>query len=72
MVQGCSSDSSKSALVIKLGFAEMADCQVILVADIEWGEVFAHPVGTLALLSTSEQMRVERYPESKKLLSSGR
>lgn len=44
--------------VANMGFAEAVDCPVILVADIDRGGVFAHLVGTLALLSQSEQDRV--------------
>jgi len=44
--------------VANMGFAEAVDCPVILVADIDRGGVFAHLVGTLALLSESEQKRV--------------
>ena len=38
-----------------MGFAEEADCPVVLIADIDKGGVFAHVVGTLQLLSLSEQ-----------------
>ncbi len=44
--------------IANMGFAEAVDCPVILVADIDRGGVFAHLVGTLALLSQSEQDRV--------------
>ena len=44
--------------IANMGFAEAADCPVILIADIDRGGVFAHIVGTLALLSTSEQNRI--------------
>jgi adenosylcobyric acid synthase len=44
--------------IANMGFAEAVDCPVILVADIDRGGVFAHLVGTLDLLSPSEQKRV--------------
>lgn len=43
--------------IANMGFAEKVDCPVILIADIDRG-VFAHLVGTLQLLSASEQARV--------------
>ncbi len=47
--------------VANMGFAEEADCPVILIADIDKGGVFAHMVGTLSLLSPSEQERVKGF-----------
>lgn len=44
--------------IANMGFAEKADCPVIIVADIDRGGVFAHLTGTLNLLSASEQNRV--------------
>lgn len=47
--------------IANMGFAEAVDCPVILVADIDRGGVFAHLVGTLDLLSASEQARVKGF-----------
>jgi len=44
--------------IANMGFAEAADCPVVIVADIDRGGVFAHLVGTLDLLAPSEQARV--------------
>ncbi|MDC3332963.1 cobyric acid synthase [bacterium] len=44
--------------IANMGFAEAVDCPVVIVADIDRGGVFAHLVGTLELLSESEQQRV--------------
>lgn len=44
--------------IANMGFAEAVDCPVILIADIDRGGVFAHLVGTLNLLSETEQQRV--------------
>ena len=47
--------------IANMGFAEVVDCPVIIVADIDRGGVFAHLVGTLDLLSASEQARVKGF-----------
>lgn len=47
--------------IANMGFAEAVDCPVIIIADIDKGGVFAHLVGTLELLSDSEQARVQGF-----------
>lgn len=47
--------------IANMGFAEAVDCPVVLIADIERGGVFAHLVGTVSLLSPSEQARVAGF-----------
>lgn len=62
--------------IANMGFAEAVDCPVLLIADIDRGGVFAHVVGTLELLSTSERDRVggvviNRFRGDIELLRSG-
>ncbi|MDQ2070734.1 cobyric acid synthase [Natronospira bacteriovora] len=47
--------------IANMGFAEAADCPVLLVGDIDRGGVFAQLVGTLELLSDSERKRVRGF-----------
>jgi adenosylcobyric acid synthase len=47
--------------IANMGFAEAVDCPVIIIADIDRGGVFAHLVGTLELLSPTEQRRVTGF-----------
>lgn len=62
--------------IANMGFAEAADCPVLIVADIDRGGVFAHLVGTLDLLSASEQQRtcgffINRFRGDLSLLQGG-
>jgi len=47
--------------IANMGFAEAADCPVLLVGDIDRGGVFAQLVGTLELISSSEQQRTKGF-----------
>ena len=64
MVEGAGSPAEinlRARDIANMGFAEAVDCPVILIADIDRGGVFAHLVGTLDLLSPSEQQRVKGF-----------
>ena len=64
MVEGAGSPAEinlRANDIANMGFAEAVDCPVILVADIDKGGVFAHLVGTLELLSPSEQQRLKGF-----------
>ncbi len=64
MVEGAGSPAEinlRAGDIANMGFAEAVDCPVILIADINRGGVFAHLVGTLELLSESEQARVQGF-----------
>ncbi|HEY1028444.1 MAG TPA: cobyric acid synthase [Pseudomonas sp.] len=64
LVEGAGSPAEinlRAGDIANMGFAEAVDCPVILIADIDKGGVFAHLVGTLELLSPSEQARVQGF-----------
>lgn len=64
MVEGAGSPAEinlRAGDIANMGFAEAVDCPVLLIADIDKGGVFAHLVGTLELLSPSEQARVQGF-----------
>ena len=62
--------------IANMGFAEAADCPVLLVADIDRGGAFAQIVGTLECLSPTERERVfgfviNRFRGERRLLLPG-
>jgi adenosylcobyric acid synthase len=64
LVEGAGSPAEinlRAGDIANMGFAEAVDCPVILIADIDKGGVFAHLVGTLELLSPSEQARIKGF-----------
>nr|WP_314570088.1 cobyric acid synthase [uncultured Pseudomonas sp.] len=64
MVEGAGSPAEinlRAGDIANMGFAETVDCPVLLIADINRGGVFAHLVGTLELLSLTEQARVQGF-----------
>ena len=64
MVEGAGSPAEinlRAGDIANMGFAEAVDCPVVLIADINRGGVFAHLVGTLELLSETEQARVKGF-----------
>lgn len=79
MVEGAGSPAEinlRENDIANMGYAEAVNCPVIIIADIDKGGVFAHLVGTLSLLSPSEQARVKgfvinRFRGDIKLLESG-
>ena len=79
MVEGAGSPAEinlRANDIANMGFAEAVDCPVVIIADIDRGGVFAHLVGTLELLSQSEQDRVvgfiiNRFRGDVSLLESG-
>lgn len=64
LVEGAGSPAEvnlRSGDIANMGFAEAADCPVVLLADIDRGGVFAQILGTLECLSASERERIAGF-----------
>lgn len=62
--------------IVNMGMAEIADCPVLLVADIDKGGVFASIYGTVMLLTKDERSRIKgiiinKFRGDKSILQSG-
>ena len=64
LVEGAGSPAEvnlRSGDIANMGFAEAADCPVVLLADIDRGGVFAQILGTLECLSEPERARIAGF-----------